>query len=167
MRLFLIGFLSVITFSTYAQVVGGEQELPELVLKTLDGKEKNLNDYSKNEKFTIVSFWATWCTPCKKELQNISDLLPEWQEEFDVELLAISIDNARNAMKVKPFVQGKGWEFDVLLDINQDTQRELNFQTVPYSMLVDDSGNIVYKHTGYYEGDEYEMIDKIEEYSKK
>ena len=157
---FVLMFLSVFVFAQ-------ETELPDLKLKNLDGKEVNLEDYGKNGKITIISFWATWCRPCKEELDNINELLPEWRDKYGVELLAISIDNSRNIMKVKPYVEGKGWDFEVLLDVNEDTKRALNFAAVPYTLVIDEKGKIVFKHSGYYEGDEYELEDKIIAISKK
>src|SRR6187431_2433994 len=53
------------------------QTMPEIILKDLNGKNKNVADYSQTGKITIISFWATWCTPCKKELSNINDLYDE------------------------------------------------------------------------------------------
>ncbi|RYD75075.1 MAG: TlpA family protein disulfide reductase [Sphingobacteriales bacterium] len=136
-------------------------EFPSLVLKDMDGKEVDLQKFAKSGKVTILSFWATWCAPCKKELENMNEVLEEWQEKYNVQLVAVSIDDARNAMKVKPYVNGKKWEFTVLLDVNQDAKRALNFPNVPYTVLIDKNGNIVYKHIGYTEGDEQVLEEKI------
>jgi thiol-disulfide isomerase/thioredoxin len=112
-------------------------------------------------QFTIISFWATWCSPCKKELENMTDLMPDWKEKYKVRLVAISIDDSRNEMKVKPYVDGKKWKFPVLIDVNQDTRRVLNYPNVPYTLLVDKNGKIVYKHIGYQEGDEFVLEDQL------
>ncbi len=91
----------------------------------------------------------------------MSELLEDWKEAYDVQLIAVSIDDSRNAPKVKPLVDGKQWEFPVLLDVNQDTKRILNFATMPYTIVVDQAGNIVYKHSGYTEGDELVLEEKF------
>ena len=140
---------------------GNLSEVPSVDLKTMNGRQVNFKEYVDNDKYTIVSFWATWCKPCKKELDNLSYLLPEWQKTYDVELIAVSLDDARTSRKVEPFVNGKGWMFDVLLDVNNETKRELNFAAVPYSIIINKEGEIVYKHSGYKEGDEYEMKKKL------
>jgi cytochrome c biogenesis protein CcmG, thiol:disulfide interchange protein DsbE len=88
-------------------------------------------------------------------------LYDEWQEKYGLELVAVSTDNSRNVPKVKPFVDGQGWEFDCLLDINEDLKRALNAPLIPYTVLLDQKGNIVYTHTGYIEGDEYMLEEKI------
>ncbi len=140
-----------------------KQTMPEISLKDVNGKSVNTGDYSRNGKITIISFWATWCTPCKKELSNINDLLDEWQKKYDVELVAVSTDNSRNVPKVKPFVEGQGWDFACLLDVNEDLKRALNAPIIPFTVLLDKNGVIVYTHTGYVEGDEFILEEKIKE----
>lgn len=153
------------TFFAQAQVMERNQ-LPSVVVKTLDGEEVDLANVAEDGKLTVISLWATWCTPCKKELNNMSELLPDWKEDYDVQLVAVSVDDARNSMKVRPYVNGAAWDFTVLLDENSDTKRALNWSSIPYTIVVDGTGNIVYKHTGYTEGDEYLLEDKLAELSE-
>jgi peroxiredoxin len=138
-----------------------KQTLPDLSLKDINGKMVNVKDYAKKGKMVIISFWATWCTPCKKELNNINELYEEWKTKYDVIVVAVSIDNARNVMKVKPYVDGQAWPFDVLLDVNSDMMRAMNVVNPPHTFLLDKTGNIVYSHTGYLEGDEFTLEEKM------
>ena len=140
---------------------GGEEKMPSIVIKNLEGQDVDLQKLTSEGKITVISFWATWCSPCKKELDNLNELIGEWKDKYNMQIVAISIDDSRNAAKVKPYVQGKSWNFEVLIDVNQDTKRALNYPNVPYTLLIDQNGNIVYKHTGYTEGDEYVLEDKI------
>jgi len=142
------------------------QTLPDVNLKTLDGKSINIKEHVKQNKFTVLSFWATWCGPCKKELDALTDFHEGWQEDMGVELVAITVDNARGLSKVKPMVNTKGWEFTVLADSKQELQRALNFQTIPQTFIVDSGGNVVYSHNGYNPGDEIALEDKLKELSK-
>jgi peroxiredoxin len=141
--------------------------LPDVNIKDMNGKDINISDYGKNGKITIISFWATWCKPCIKELKNVNALLEEWQEDYDVELVAVSVDDSRNSVKVKPMVNALNWDFDILMDPNGDLQRALNVANPPVTFLIDQKGNIVYTHTGYVEGDEYGLEDHIKEISEK
>ncbi len=143
------------------------QSLPDLVLKDMNGKPKNVSDYSKSGKITIISFWATWCSPCVKELSNIQTVYDDWKANYNLQLVAVTVDNAKNTMKVKPFVDGKGWDYDVLFDSNEDLKRALNAPSVPYTVLLDKTGKIVYTHNGYVEGDEFELEKKIKEIAGK
>lgn len=138
-----------------------KQTLPDINLKDINGKLVNVGDYSKKGKIIIVSFWATWCTPCKKELNNINDLYEEWKSKYDIIVVAVTIDNARNVMKVKPYVDGQAWPFDILLDVNSDLMRAMNVINPPHTFLIDKTGNVVYSHTGYLEGDEFTLEEKI------
>jgi len=158
-----LGFLfcSFGFFSIHAQGT-----LPNLTIESLEGKKVNIKELATNGKITVFSFWATWCKPCKKELNNIAEIYEEWQDNYDVQVIAVSIDDARTSSKVKTYVDGQSWDYTVLLDKNQDLKKSLNFQTVPFTLLVDRKGNIVDRHQGYVEGDEYTLEDKIKELAK-
>lgn len=150
----------------HAQKSDDFRPLPSVKLKDVRGRTVDLQQYAQNDKLTILSFWATWCVPCKKELNNINYLIDEWRRKYDAELVAISVDNARNSAKVEPYAEGQNWDFDVLLDTNEKSKREFNFQAVPYTLLIDKQGRIVYKHSGYIEGDEYQLEDKLAELTR-
>lgn len=141
--------------------------LPEVYVKKLNGQSVNIQTYGQNGKVTILNFWATWCTPCKRELDAITELYPEWQEEYNAEVVAITIDNARAFAKVGPMVNQKGWPFEILSDVNQELQQALNFQAVPQTFVVDTNGEIVYEHTGYKPGDEYNLEDLLKKLAGK
>jgi len=156
--------LIIVALSSQAQVDNTNlSSLPEITLKNIDGKDINLADYGTNEKITVISFWATWCKPCIKELKNLNVLLDDWIEDYNMELVAISLDDSRNAAKVKPTVNALNWDFHVLLDPNGELQRAMNVANPPVTFLVNQSGKIVYTHTGYVEGDEYDLEDHIKE----
>lgn len=165
-KIILSTFVFLFAFALVSNAQTKGQKLPGIEIKDLSGNSVDISKYSENKKITVISFWATWCVPCKKELNNIAELYEEWTEEYDVELVAISIDDSRNMAKVKTYINGQGWEFEVLLDANSDLKRALNFQTVPYTLLVDQDGNIVYRHTGYVEGDEYILEEEIAKIAK-
>lgn len=141
--------------------VSGQKQLPSVEVKTLDGQTVDLADYGKNGKVTVVSMWATWCTPCKKELDAIAEVYPDWVKDYGLELVAITIDTQRQLAKVKPLVESKGWEYTILSDANNQLRNALNFQTIPQTFLVDRTGQIVYTHSGYVPGDEYELEEQI------
>ncbi|MCB0549024.1 MAG: TlpA family protein disulfide reductase [Phaeodactylibacter sp.] len=148
-------------FISFSFLAFGQKSLPSAEVKTLDGQSVDIQEYARNGKITVISFWATWCSPCKKELDAIADLYEGWQEEYDMELVAITMDTQRALAKVKPMVESKGWPFTILSDANQVLRNSLNFQTIPQTFLLDQQGNIVFTHSGYVPGDEYELEEKI------
>ncbi|MFT5165268.1 MAG: cytochrome c biogenesis protein CcmG/thiol:disulfide interchange protein DsbE [Saprospiraceae bacterium] len=161
-KLFTAALCLLLTTSVFAQ-----KEVPDLDLKTLDGKTINLQDFAKDGNITLVSFWATWCSPCKKELDAISYLYPTWQADYGVELLAITIDTRRALAKVPGIVETKGWEYTVLSANEQEAQNAFSFQTIPQTFLIDQNGKIVWDHSGYLPGDEDELEEVIAKLAKK
>ncbi len=147
-------------------VTTASAQLPAVTLKTMDGKTIRTDTLSNNGKPIIIDFFATWCKPCNRELTAISEVYDEWVEETGVKLIAVSIDQAQNINKVKPLVDNHGWPYEVLLDPNSDLKRALGIQMIPYVLIVDGKGNIVYKHNGYTEGAEEELIEKVRELVK-
>lgn len=160
LRLFL---LLLLVSSLLGEV---KAQLPAVTLKDISGKTVRTDTLSNDEKPFIISFFATWCKPCNRELTAISEVYDEWKEETGVKVIAVSIDQAQNINKVKPLVDNNGWEYDVLLDPNSDFKRALGIQMIPYVLIVDGKGNIVYKHNGYTEGAETELIEKVRELVK-
>ena len=143
-----------------------QAQLPAVTLKTLNGSEVRTDTLSNNGKPFIIDFFATWCKPCNRELDAISEVYEEWQEETGVKIFAVSIDQAQNINKVKPLVGNHGWEYEVLLDPNSDFLRAVGGQMIPYTLIVDGKGKVVYKHSGYTDGAETELIEKVRELLK-
>ena len=142
-------------------------QLPAVTLKTMDGTEVRTDTLANDGKPFIIDFFATWCKPCNRELDAISEVYEEWQEETGVKIIAVSIDQAQNINKVKPLVSNHGWEYEVLLDPNGDFKRALGCQMIPYTIIVDGKGDIVYKHNGYTDGAETELIETVRQLQKK
>lgn len=139
-------------------------KLPAIDIQTVDGKIFNTKDIQNDGKPIIVSLWATWCKPCIAELLAIADEYEDWVEETGVKLYAIAIDDAKTSARVAPFVNGKGWEYTVLLDVNSDFKRAMNVNDVPYMCILNGNGEIVWQHTSYAPGSEnevYEILKKI------
>jgi thiol-disulfide isomerase/thioredoxin len=138
------------------------QELPSLVLEDLDGNDINLNTLVEGENIFVFSFWATWCVPCINELDTISEVYEDWQDETKVKLIAIATDDTRTKKRVRPMVNGKGWEYLVLYDDNQDLKRALNITTLPHTLVLKNQ-KIIQRRTGYNPGVEDELYEIIKE----
>lgn len=156
--------LLLIVLISSISLANAQKNFPNITLKNLEGKDVNLVERS-NKKMIVVSFWATWCGPCIQELEAISDSYDDLQEEMDFELIAVSIDNSRSLSRVRPMVNGKGWDYEVLLDTNQEMKQALNFAAPPYLLIIKD-GKILYTHSGYTPGSEEEAFEKFRELSK-
>lgn len=155
----------VLFFLTLGLLSSAQDALPNINVTTLNGEDTTLVKAAKSDGPVIISLWATWCVPCLKELDAISEVYEDWQDATKVKLLAISVDDSRTVKRVTPLVNGKGWDYTILLDTNNDVKRALGAATVPLTLLVVD-GKIVYRHSGYSPGSENELYEKILEYAK-
>lgn len=138
-------------------------KLPNVTLKNLDGQSFSTANIKNDGKPIIITFWATWCKPCLKEHDAINEVYQDWVDETGVKLYAVSIDNSRSASRVKPTVNGKSWEFEVLSDVNQDFKRAINVNEPPHTFILDGTGTIRWQHVGYMDGDEAEYIKVVKQ----
>ncbi|MFM8438690.1 MAG: TlpA family protein disulfide reductase, partial [Candidatus Kapaibacterium sp.] len=164
-----VSIISVITIISAFAVSGNvlhaqgapSTALPVVKVKTPDGKVVSTSTFRNDGKPIIVNFWATWCSPCKQELNAIATMYEEWQIETGVKLIAISIDDARNSPKVAPFIKGRNWPFEVYIDENSDFKRALNVNEIPHTFILNGKGEIVSQHKSYAPGDELSVFEEI------
>lgn len=155
-RLFFAALLLMGFVASYAQ-------LPSVTLKDISGKVVDTAKLNNDGKPFIISFFATWCKPCNRELNAIHEVYPDWQDETGVKVVAISIDQAQNVAKVKPLVDGYGWEYEVLLDPNGDFKRAMSVNMIPAVFIIDGDGKIAESRSGYTDGSESHLIEKVRE----
>jgi cytochrome c biogenesis protein CcmG/thiol:disulfide interchange protein DsbE len=148
---------SVLTTS----VIATAQTLPDVSLKDIEGNTVSTASTLQEEGPTVFCFWATWCSPCKRELNNYAELYEDWVDETGVKIVAVSIDDQRSMNRVAPYVNSVGWEYDILLDPNREFARALNVNNVPHTFVVDAEGNVVWSHNNYADGDEFELHEQL------
>ena len=150
---FLLLFIGLNSFS--------QKQLPNINLTNIDGKTISLkSDFAEKDKIYVFSFWATWCAPCINELEEMNDLQEGWKKTLNIEIIAVATDDSRTQKRVKPLVNGKGWDYKVLLDTNQDFKRALSIVNIPYTIVVK-NGVIVHIQNGYVPGNEKELYEKL------
>ena len=152
--LYLLSACLTITLSASAQI-------PDLALRDINGKQVNIHTLCTSGKPVIISFFATWCKPCLRELNAIADVYDQWQSETGVQLVAVSIDRAQDIEKVKPLVDGNDWDYIVLLDTDNELKRLMQVQTVPHVFVSNGEGKIVEQHSGYTDGEEKKLFQTL------
>ena len=131
MKKTLISLLLLVSTISFAQI----KNLPNVDVKKIDGSSFNFKNIDNNGDPIVISFWATWCKPCTKELNNIAELYEDWQDETNVKLVAVSIDDRRSQSKVAPYVNSSGWEYEIYIDSNSDLKRAMGVSTVPHTFF--------------------------------
>ncbi len=165
--IFLLALLlvSVAMFSQQTTLTKNKQ-LPVVNIKDVKGNPFSTASIANDGKPVIISFWATWCKPCIKELTTIADVYGDWKEETGVKIYAVSVDDARSSSQVGPLANGKGWDYTVLLDQNGDFKRAMNVGPIPHTFLLNGKGEIVWQHTSFSEGSELELIELVRKVAK-
>lgn len=138
------------------------QTLPDAKVENMDGEQVSIASVLEG-KPAIISFWGVTCKPCINELNALNDVMEDWLSEVDFDIVAVSTDDSRFFAKAKSMVTGYGWQFKCVFDKNQDLKRAMNVSLTPQTFIVDSTGKIVYSHSGYTPGSEYELFEKLTE----
>ena len=138
-------------------------QVPSVKVENSKGESFDTKTLLEAGKPMIISFWSTSCKPCIRELDAIYDALPDWKEEADFNVVAVSTDDSRLLAKARSFAEGRGWgeDYILLFDKNQDFMRAMNVSQVPHVFVLDVKGKVVYSHTSYLPGGEAELIAAV------
>ena len=133
--------------------------LPDLSVKLLDGKQVRLSVLLE-EGPLLVSFWATWCAPCKKEMIFLEKFHQKYNEN-SFRVLAISTDSPKSMSKVKSYIRAKKHTFLVGIDPNQDIAKKMNALLMPTTLILNKDRKVSWYHQGFIPGDEKEIEAQI------
>lgn len=163
MKSLLLLLFIALTSSAIAQ-----DALPDIQVQRLDGSKVSILDVVKTngKKITVINFWATWCKPCRNELENIAYLYGDWVKSYDMELIAVSIDDSKTQAQIQPYINAQGFEYRILVDGNKNFFQAVNGITPPLTLVVNDKGEILKVEHGYIEGNEYELEEFLSELSE-
>lgn len=136
----LLGCLFLINFC-FAQ-----NGLSLQTVKDIKGKTKKASDYVATEGLTIFVFWKTCCPNNLAMLEYLQEAIEE-ADSADVPLtyVLVSVDDARNASRVRPIVGSYGWKGSVILDGNQEFARRMNIMIPPQWLVVNSKGEEVFR----------------------
>lgn len=141
-------------------------KLPSIYLKDINGKTVNVAEIYNNGKPILIIFWKTCCKSPVNMLDAISEVYEDWIIETGVILYAVSIDDSRSKNLIAPFVNSRGWEFEILFDPNSELKRAMNVVYTPHTFLLCGNEEIVWQKAMYIPGDEEIIYKKIIELKK-
>ena len=133
--------------------------VPDLSVRLLDGKKVRLSALLE-EGPLLVSFWATWCAPCKKEMIFLEEFHQKYNEN-SFRVLAISTDSPKSMSKVKSYIRAKKYTFLVGIDPNQDIAKKMNALLMPTTLILNKDRKVSWYHQGFIPGDEKEIEAQI------
>ena len=133
--------------------------LPDLSVRLVDGKQVRLSALLE-EGPLLVSFWATWCAPCKKEMIFLEKFHQKYNEN-SFRVLAISTDSPKSMSKVKSYIRAKKYTFLVGIDPNQEIAKKMNALLMPTTLILNKDRKVSWYHQGFIPGDEKEIEAQI------
>ena len=127
----------------------------------LDGNEIQLSILLEKGP-VMISFWATWCSPCKEEMKKMQPIYEKYKDQ-GFTYLAINQDNQKSISKVKAFINSNNYTFPVVLDLDKHVFEDYLGVGLPYSLIIDKDKNVIAKHLGYITGDEVKIEKEIKD----
>ncbi|MAT39092.1 MAG: hypothetical protein CL946_05760 [Ectothiorhodospiraceae bacterium] len=163
--------LSVLLFAILAFMqIANAQNLTsvDFSARDIDGEDRSFQEFlqqvrgsedSPKKGVVIISFWALWCKPCKEEMKAIQPIF-EQHADKNIHFLAINTDKPRSIAKVKAYVKSQGYPYEFWLDPNSEVFNKLNGQSMPYSLILNEKGELLKKSVGFIAGDE-EHVEEV------
>lgn len=133
----------------------------EFTLPDLDGNDVSMSNIVEKSNVVMLSFWATWCTPCKEEMKKMADIYEKYKGQ-GFEYVALNNDNQKSVSKVKSFITAQGYTFPVLMDTDKKVFEGYSGKDeMPYSVIINKKKEIIAVHTGFKTGDETMIENEI------
>lgn len=148
----IVLFLPVKSFSQYYN---------DFSKQDLEGDQVTLSKLLEKGP-VMISFWATWCAPCKEEMKKMQPLYEKYKSQ-GFTYVAINQDNQKSISKVKAFISSNEYTFPVVLDIDKKIFQDYLGVGLPYSLIIDKNKKIIAKHLGYITGDEVTIEKEIKD----
>ncbi len=129
------------------------QALKSLTLTDLKGAPVELAEMAGNNVI-MVSFWATFCKPCKAEMPFLQQLYDKYYEQ-GLRIVSISLDSPDTEALVKPYIERNRYTFPVCIDRQSDATIQFNSKSVlPFLVIIDRKGKLALKKDGFSVGDQ-------------
>jgi len=164
--------LLILISSTFAELKVGD-EAPTFFTKTLDNKSFFLSDsLERNKRPIVLSFFATWCLPCRKEIPMLDTVRTKYP---DIDFYLVNVSGLAQGKKVlkedpklvKKMIESLGTSMQVLMDKYGTAAEKYDALVLPRLVVIGPKGKIAYAHTGYEDGDEKKLIEVLDGFKLK
>lgn len=164
----LILSIIVFTFNLFAQdeftMVKEGQPAPDFSFELNDGKTQKLSDL--NGKVVWITFFATWCGPCRKELPHLQkEVYEKFGKRDDFELLVIGREHSQE--EIIKFKTEQNFNLPFYPDPKREIYSKYAGQNIPRNFIIDKTGIIVVSSVGFNEEEFQKYIEKTAELLKK
>lgn len=138
------------------------ERMPDIKLTDAYGNKQSASALTREGEPAVVSFYATWCDPCVKELNELKVKAAEWKRDKGLNIIMVAVDKYPvQVSAVLQTVKHNEWNnFNVLFDTEDSLMHKLHVETVPTTYFIDDKGNVRHKTTGY-QGRSVEIVDSL------
>jgi cytochrome c biogenesis protein CcmG, thiol:disulfide interchange protein DsbE len=151
----MLGFVLILALV----IMTTAETIPDFTLPGIDGTPFRMGR-EIGKKILVIDFWASWCKPCKTLLKRLQEIK---NQDSEVEIIAITIDDASAQAMAANYIQGKRFNFITLFDAEGLVAKMLNPSLqIPFTLIVNRRGEIIYSHAGYVSGIEKEITAKIQ-----
>jgi thiol-disulfide isomerase/thioredoxin len=116
---------------------------PDTELPTVKGTSLALTAFP--DKFVVVDFWATWCTPCRLQSEILEAMHSELGDD-GIQFLAVNVGESREL--VERFLEERPMEYPVLLDMEERLSAPLAIYALPTVLILGEDAKIVYRQPG-------------------
>lgn len=166
LTLFLFVIMSVKAFAQEAKTIDYKsfdvtkvgQVVPDFSFITLDGREYQMSELKGTT--VLLVFFATWCSPCMRELPLLEKEI--WEKYRSKNFMVVALGRDHSMDEIKEFNAKKGFTFQLGPDPGHEIYGKFFKQYIPRNVLVDKDGMIIYQRQGYEEKDAAELIQLIE-----
>jgi len=132
---------------------------PDFSLPTLDTRTISLAEY-RGKKTVVVSYWASWCLPCRVELPELRDFYKTYHHEnSDFEVLAISLDEEKS--DAEQYASAEKLPFPVLLDPKSKAAAAYSVDGIPTLFVINKNGEVTYVQEGLETGLQFQLISQL------
>ncbi len=139
----------ILLLLSLGSVVFAQDYFPEATVMNDKGESVALHEYVKSGTPKIISLWATWCGPCRMELDGLKSVADEWEDKYDLEIVTVSVDIPAMANRARKMATANGWDYTFMHDADQKLMSDLKLNSIPHSWLVDGDGKILTVMVGY------------------